>query len=173
MSIVSKFPWFAVDLYTIQQRDFIFHALISAIDILKRQIKRGRTMPNLDVNLLKCLLRVGIRCSSFTDAQKYELVKTAEFGAEGIQVDTDIGVLSGFEGLGKAVGAERKALEVCNKPLHATALGDKAYAKNPIVLCFATRAICLAIFERAFESRNSRRRINQSKEYNKTAPRRY
>ena len=112
MSIVSKFPWFAVDLYTIQQRDYIFQAFLSAIDILKRQIKRGRTMPNLDLELLKALLRVGIRCAGFTDTQKYELVKCAEFGAEGIRVDADIGVLSGFEALGKAIGAERKVLEV-------------------------------------------------------------
>jgi hypothetical protein len=113
MSIVSKFPWFAVDLYTIQQRDYIFQALLSAIDILKRQIKRGRTMPNLDLELLKALLRVGIRCSGFTDTQKLELVKTAEFGADGIQVDSDIGILSGFEALGKFIGAERRVLEVC------------------------------------------------------------
>jgi hypothetical protein len=112
MSIVSKFPWFAVNLYTIQQRDYIYQALYSAIDILKRQIKRGRTMPNLDIELLKALLRVGIRCAGFTDAQKYELLKTAEFGAEGIRVDADIGILSGFEALGKAIGAERKVLEV-------------------------------------------------------------
>jgi hypothetical protein len=114
MSIVSKFPWFSIDLYTIQQRDYIYQALFSAIDILKRQIKRGRTMPNLDLDLLKSLLRVGIRCSGFTDTQKYELVKAAEFGAEGIQVDADINILSGFEALGKAVGAERKVLEVCS-----------------------------------------------------------
>ncbi|KAA8900029.1 hypothetical protein FN846DRAFT_782012 [Sphaerosporella brunnea] len=112
MSIVSKFPWFAVNLYTIQQRDYIYQALYSAIDILKRQIKRGRTMPNLDIELLKALLRVGIRCAGFTDAQKHELVKIAEFGAEGIRVDADIGILSGFEALGKAIGAERKVLEV-------------------------------------------------------------
>jgi hypothetical protein len=111
MSIVSKFPWFAVELYTIEQRDFIYHALLSAVDILKRQIKRGRTMPNLDVDLLKSLLRVGLRCSGFTDFQKYELVKAAEFGAEGIQVDSDIGAFGGFEALGKAVGVERKVLE--------------------------------------------------------------
>ncbi|KAF8250466.1 hypothetical protein K440DRAFT_659461 [Wilcoxina mikolae CBS 423.85] len=111
MSIVSKFPWFAIHLYTIQQRDYIYQALLSAIDILKRQIKRGRTMPNLDLDLLKSLLHVGIRCSGFTDTQKYELVKTAEFGAEGIRVDADINILSGFEALGKAVGAERKVLE--------------------------------------------------------------
>lgn len=112
MSIVSKFPWFAIGLYTIQQRDYIHQALLSAVDILKRQIKRGRTMPNLDLDLLKSLLLVGIRCSGFTDSQKYELVKTAEFGADGIQVDADINILSGFEALGKAVGAERKVLEV-------------------------------------------------------------
>lgn len=114
MSIVSKFPWFAVDLYTIEQRDYIYQSLLTAVDILKRQIKRGRTLPNLDLELLKTLLCVGLRCSGFTDAQKYELVKTAEFGAEGIRVDSDIAVLGGFEALGKAIGAERKVLEVCN-----------------------------------------------------------
>jgi len=114
MSIVSKFPWFAVDLYNIEQRDYIYQALLSAVDILKRQIKRGRTMPNLDLELLKALLRVGIRCSGFTDAQKFELVKTAEFGSEGIRVDPDIAVLGGLEALGKAIGAERKVLEVCS-----------------------------------------------------------
>ncbi|TGZ82458.1 hypothetical protein EX30DRAFT_394753 [Ascodesmis nigricans] len=111
MSIVSKFPWFATDLYTIAQRDYIFNAIWTAIDILKRSIKRGGATPNLDVDLLKAVLCVGIRCAGFTDAQKYELVKTAEFGADGVQVDEDIGILSGFEALGKAVGAERRVLE--------------------------------------------------------------
>jgi hypothetical protein len=114
MSIVSKFPWFAVELYTIEQRDYIYQALLSSVDILKRQIKRGRTLPNLDLDLLKSLLRVGIRCPGFTDAQKFELVKTAEFGADGICVDSDITILGGFEALGKAIGAERKVLEVRN-----------------------------------------------------------
>lgn len=123
MSIVSKFPWFAISIYTIQQRDYIFHALLTAVDILKRQIKRGGTVPNLDIDLLKALLRVGLRCAGFTDAQKYELVKTAEFGAEGIQVDADIGILSGFEALGKAIGAERKVLEVSVLFKHHLLLG--------------------------------------------------
>jgi len=114
LSIVSKFPWFAVDFYTIEQRDYIYQALLSAVEILKRHIKRGKAMPNLDQELLKSLVRVGAMCSGFTDIQRHELVKVAEFGAEGIYLEEVMPGFHIFRALGRRPGADRKMLEVCS-----------------------------------------------------------
>jgi hypothetical protein len=112
LSIVAKFPWFAVQLYTLQQRDFIFQHLLQSVEILKRHIKRGKAMPNLDQELLKTLVRAGTMCPGFTDVQKYELIKVGEFGAEGIYLDEIVGGLEVFEAIGRGLGADRKVLEV-------------------------------------------------------------
>ncbi|KAI5810020.1 hypothetical protein DFH27DRAFT_170935 [Peziza echinospora] len=113
LSIVAKFPWFAVNVYTIHQRDIIYQALLSTIDILKRQCKRGRTTPNLDTELLKKLCKAGVFCSGFTNKQKREIIKVGEFGAEGLA--TEVGEdIKGFEGLlslSKKRGAEGKVVE--------------------------------------------------------------
>ncbi|KAG0636334.1 hypothetical protein HOY80DRAFT_891538 [Tuber brumale] len=113
LSIVSKFPWFAVSFYTIEQRDYIYQALLSAVEILKRHIKRGKAMPNLDQELLKSLVRVGAMCSGFTDVQRHELVKIAEFGAEGIYLEEIMSGFHIFRALGRRPGADRKMVEVC------------------------------------------------------------
>ncbi|RPB14706.1 hypothetical protein P167DRAFT_40286 [Morchella conica CCBAS932] len=112
LSIVSKFPWFSVDIYTLEQRDYIFNALLQATDILKRHIKHGKSMPNLDSDLLKSLVRVGVNCAGFTDIQKYELIKTAEFGAEGIRLERIIPGLEGFEAIGRRPGVDVGVLEL-------------------------------------------------------------
>lgn len=114
MSIVAKFPWFAVSVYTIHQRDIIFQALISTIDILKRQCKRGRTTPNLDTELLKKLCKAGVICTGFTNKQKREIIKMGEFGAGGLEqeVEDDIPGFEGLLALNRKRGAEPKFIEV-------------------------------------------------------------
>lgn len=111
---MAKFPWFAVSVYTIHQRDIIFQALVSVIDILKRQCKRGRTTPNLDTELLKKLCNAGVLCTGFTNKQKREIVKTGEFGAEGLQkgLEDDIPGFEGLLALSGKQGADRKFIEV-------------------------------------------------------------
>lgn len=73
-------------------------------------------MPNLDSELLKSLVMVGTNCAGFTDPQKYELLKTAEFGAEGILLEQIIPGLEGFGAIGRRPGVDRGVLEV-NFPL--------------------------------------------------------
>ncbi|RPB01847.1 hypothetical protein L873DRAFT_1886583 [Choiromyces venosus 120613-1] len=131
LSIVSKFPWFAVDFYTIEQRDYIFQALLSAVEILKRHIKRGKTMPNLDQELLKSLVRVGAMCSGFTDVQRHELVKMAEFGAEGIYLEEIMPGFHIFRALGRRPGADRKMLEFYALILQLAAHSFMESAANP------------------------------------------
>ena len=111
---MAKFPWFAIGVYTIHQRDIIFQALISTIDILKRQCKRGRTTPNLDTQLLKKLCRAGVFCTGFTNKQKREIVKIGEFGAEGLEkeVEDDIPGFDGMLALGRKRGIESRIVEV-------------------------------------------------------------
>lgn len=114
LSIVAKFPWFAVSVYTIHQRDIIFQALIFTIDILKRQCKRGRTTPNLDAELLKKLCKAGVVCTGFTNKQKREIIKMGEFGAEGLEkeVEDDIPGFEGLLALNRKRGAEPKFIEL-------------------------------------------------------------
>lgn len=69
-------------------------------------------MPNLDSELLKSLARVGTNCPGFTDLQKYELLKTAEFGAEGIHLEMVVSGLEGFEAIGRRPGVDVGVLEV-------------------------------------------------------------
>ena len=116
LSIVAKFPWFAVSVYTIHQRDIIFQALVSTIDILKRQCKRGRTTPNLDTELLKRLCKAGVFCTGFTNKQKREIIKVGEFGAESLakEVEEDIPGFAGLLALSRKRGAEPRITEVCN-----------------------------------------------------------
>lgn len=69
-------------------------------------------MPNLDSELLKSLVMVGASCAGFTDPQKYELLKAAEFGAEGIFLEEIIPGLEGFGAIGRRPGIDRGVLEV-------------------------------------------------------------
>ena len=69
-------------------------------------------MPNLDHELLRSLVRVGAMCPGFTDVQRYELVKMAEFGAEGVYLEEVVSGLEVFEAIGRSLGADRKVLEV-------------------------------------------------------------
>ena len=118
LSIVAKFPWFAVNVYTIQQRDIIFQALLATIDILKRQCKRGRTTPNLDTELLKKLCKAGVFCTGFTNKQKREVVKMGEFGAEGLakEVEEDVPGFEGLLALSRKRGADPRIVEVSFLP---------------------------------------------------------
>lgn len=85
-------------MYTIRQRDIIFDALLTCIDLLKRNCKRGRTTPNLDVNLLRRLCAAGIRCAGFTARQKADVFKIGEFGAEHLVTEYE-GEVPGFGGV--------------------------------------------------------------------------
>ena len=105
-------------MYTIHQRNIIFQALISIIDILKRQCKRGRTTPNLDTELLKRLCKAGVFCTGFTNKQKREIVKVGEFGAEGLEkeVEDDVPGFGNLLALSRKRGAESKLIEVIYYP---------------------------------------------------------
>lgn len=88
-------------------------------------------MPNLDLNLLKRLVRVGVGCAGFTDAQKTEIIRTAEFGAEGIHFDTKLGIFAGLEALARAPGVEPAVFDVCTD--HLTFLVPRLGAKSHFV----------------------------------------
>lgn len=70
MSIITKFPWVETGWYTIRQRDLIFQAAFEAGDLLRRQILRGKTGPNINIGLLRRLCRVVSFCPGFTYRQK-------------------------------------------------------------------------------------------------------
>ncbi|KAJ6262119.1 hypothetical protein Dda_2924 [Drechslerella dactyloides] len=70
MSVITKFPWKETAAYTLRQRDLIFQAAFEAGELLKRQILRGKTGPNIDLKLLRRLCRTISFCPGFTYRQK-------------------------------------------------------------------------------------------------------
>lgn len=62
---------------------------------------------------------VGANCAGFTDPQKYELIKVAEFGAEGMFIEEIIPGLERFGAIGRRPGIDRGVLEVDIPLMHA------------------------------------------------------
>lgn len=75
----AKFPWFAVDLYTIRSRDEIFKQTLSLIRLLLNQLRRGPDtwIPHLHESLLIDLLYAGLNVPAFGEYQRLQLREAA------------------------------------------------------------------------------------------------
>ncbi|PGH08645.1 hypothetical protein GX51_01165 [Blastomyces parvus] len=72
MSTLYKFPWYATDCYTVEDRNQIFSATLRLIYALVPQVERGQTI-GLDSRLARELLEAGLRCPVFNERQKFIL----------------------------------------------------------------------------------------------------
>ncbi|KAL1956397.1 hypothetical protein VTO42DRAFT_7380 [Malbranchea cinnamomea] len=76
ISTLYKFPWYATTLYTVEDRNTLFYALINQLKALLPLVKRKKTL-GLNERLLDDLLFAGLRCPVFNERQKFALYKAA------------------------------------------------------------------------------------------------
>ncbi|OZJ02866.1 hypothetical protein BZG36_04087 [Bifiguratus adelaidae] len=76
MSIMTKYPWHAPELYSTLQRDQIYEFLKLALETLRCHLVKDCVY--IDKTLKTRMLRAGIMCPVFTDKQKATLMRSAE-----------------------------------------------------------------------------------------------
>ncbi|RAL10998.1 uncharacterized protein BO97DRAFT_310447, partial [Aspergillus homomorphus CBS 101889] len=77
ISTLYKFPWYAVDLYTVHDRNLLFVLVRRQIIALFARMKKTNTV-GLDQRLLNDLLRAGLECPGFNERQRFCLCFHAE-----------------------------------------------------------------------------------------------
>ncbi|KIW12465.1 hypothetical protein PV08_09742 [Exophiala spinifera] len=73
ISTLYKFPWYAVELYTLEQRDTLFKTYTRQLEILILKVDPGTQIPRevgLDNKLLMDFLFAGMNCAGFSERQK-------------------------------------------------------------------------------------------------------
>lgn len=77
--IHAKFPWFAVDMYTVNSRDDIFEKTIGLVKLLTNQLRRSPDVwiPHLHESLLIDLLYAGLNVPAFGEYQRMRLREAA------------------------------------------------------------------------------------------------
>ncbi len=110
ISTLAKFPWFAVDNYTITTRDQLFAATRDQLKTLSYTVNRGG-QPGLTETLLNDLLMAGLNAYGFSERQRWELRQAAGFVGSKIAMSP---LAKGwpFEALGRKAGVEEDVVEV-------------------------------------------------------------
>ncbi|KAL8690252.1 MAG: hypothetical protein Q9218_004261 [Villophora microphyllina] len=74
-----RFPWFAVERYTIKTRDEIFRQALNLTTLLANQLNRGNEgfEHNLSQSLLTELLYAGLNAPAFSEQQRWQLCRAA------------------------------------------------------------------------------------------------
>ncbi|KAI9838978.1 MAG: hypothetical protein M1819_004186 [Sarea resinae] len=78
ISTLVKYPWWATDKYTLDDRDSLFRTTEQLIRALVRDLQREPIL-HLNEQLLHELVRTGIEVPAFSETQKYLLLAAAEF----------------------------------------------------------------------------------------------
>lgn len=144
ISIVSKFPWYATDLYTLKQRDLLFQAVFDLVELLKRQIKKGHTAPSLGPVLLRRLCKVSMECRGFTDFQKRAVLmccELPEFESAFYTIsvrNARVTLGNKFQGLGLRDGIVPEVSEVHNH-LYVTTLFSIQFAVSLLIFDLGVR----------------------------------
>ncbi|KAL8837859.1 MAG: hypothetical protein Q9170_002377 [Blastenia crenularia] len=102
-----RFPWFAVDRYTMKTRDEIFRQTVNLITLLGNQLRRGHEawIPHLSETLLLELLYAGLNAPAFGEYQRLQLRQAA--GAAGDKIPmSPLVVYWPFEVLARKAGME-------------------------------------------------------------------
>ncbi|KAE8349928.1 hypothetical protein BDV28DRAFT_160061 [Aspergillus coremiiformis] len=79
--IPHRFPWYAIKMYTVDDRNQLFDMTNRHLISLVTRIDRTRTM-GLDQNLLRELLYAGLNCPAFNGRQKYTLCVNSNMESE-------------------------------------------------------------------------------------------
>lgn len=108
-----KFPWFAVDRYTIRARDEMFRQTLNLITILMNQLRRGHEawIPHLSESLLTELLFAGLNAPAFSEYQRLQLCQAANAVGDKIRMSPLVPYWP-FEVLGRKAGVEEDYVKV-------------------------------------------------------------
>lgn len=82
---LPQYPWWCVELYTLADRDQLFWAVERQVRALVYQLRHGEP-PGLTKELLKQLLKTGLRVPAFSESQRVRLVHAAALVAEAFPV---------------------------------------------------------------------------------------
>ncbi|GES63151.1 hypothetical protein ATEIFO6365_0014019900 [Aspergillus terreus] len=109
ISTLYKFPWYATELYTVDDRNQLFELTNRHILSLVSRIQKSNTI-GLDQRLLRSLLHAGLDCPAFNDRQKYTLCVNSEDMSEIVNFP-DFGKWFPFDTLVSLPNADRQALQ--------------------------------------------------------------
>ncbi|MCJ1390316.1 hypothetical protein MMC18_003174 [Xylographa bjoerkii] len=85
ISTLHKFPWFAVQLYTLFQRDQLFNATLKMLRALMATVSPTSSF-GLTSELLMDLLYAGLNAPGFSEKQKWELCQVADWAAKAVAI---------------------------------------------------------------------------------------
>ncbi|RAH66791.1 uncharacterized protein BO66DRAFT_380577 [Aspergillus aculeatinus CBS 121060] len=111
ISTLYKFPWYAVDLYTVHDRNLLFDLVNRQVMALLTRMSRANTV-GLDQHLLNDLLRSGLECPGFNERQRYTLCVNAENFAE-LNKLSDISRWFPFDTLATMPNIDEHTYKVC------------------------------------------------------------
>ncbi|KAI9768940.1 MAG: Arp complex subunit [Geoglossum simile] len=78
ISTISKFPWWAVEMYTLGTRDHLFEVTEELVKTLIRRLKNQSTI-SINDRLLQELIETALRAPGFSEVQKAHLVLVAGY----------------------------------------------------------------------------------------------
>ncbi|KAL8723109.1 MAG: hypothetical protein Q9225_000512 [Loekoesia sp. 1 TL-2023] len=113
ISTLAKFPWFAVDRYTIRTRDEMFRQTLNLTTVLSNQLRRGHEawIPHLSESLLTELLYAGLNAPAFSEYQRLQLCQAADAVGDKIRMSPMVPYWP-FEVLGRKAGVEEDYVKV-------------------------------------------------------------
>ncbi|MCJ1386533.1 hypothetical protein MMC17_009659 [Xylographa soralifera] len=85
ISTLHKFPWFAVQLYTLFQRDQLFNAILKMLRTLMATVSPTSSF-GLTSDLLTDLLYAGLNAPGFSEKQKWDLCQVADWAAKTVAI---------------------------------------------------------------------------------------
>lgn len=108
--MLNQFPWYAVNDYTLGQRNHIYSATCDLLRHLAASIKRG-DVPNLNEGILFELMNAGLNAPGFSEKQRWQLIQAAGFTGNEIRI-SPLAKWWPWEALGRKVKAEEDVIEV-------------------------------------------------------------
>ncbi|KAI4117138.1 MAG: hypothetical protein LQ345_002565 [Seirophora villosa] len=120
ISLLSKFPWFAVDRYTLRTRDEIYRQTLRLIVLLVDQLRRGHEayLPHLSESLLTELLYAGLNAPAFSEQQRWQLCQAGGPAGERIRM-SPLAPYWPFDVLGRKAGVDEDVVREYAKYLQS------------------------------------------------------
>ncbi|KAL8925051.1 MAG: hypothetical protein Q9208_003735 [Pyrenodesmia sp. 3 TL-2023] len=108
-----RFPWFAVDRYTIRTRDEMYKQTARLLSLLDDQLRRGTEayLPHISESLLTELLYAGLNAPAFSEQQRWHLVQAAGTPGERVRMSPLVPYWP-FEVLGRKAGFDEDYVKV-------------------------------------------------------------